>query len=183
MSDGTFLISIAGQIEYLDVMSAAGSAYHCKYEFHAGPDWTIVGGLETGLSQIANVVNNNDKVVFNFPVDLQFKSTNPFGWPQMVISVYKEMRLEGYGRTHMPIKPGNHHLEVNLARPKASSLLGYLGTFFGYQPQLLQPKLLASTAGSNLIRMETSGKAHMTFNIVSQGFLRLGYDYGRSARE
>lgn len=79
MSDGTFLISISGQIEYLDVMSAAGSAYHCKYEFHAGPDWTIIGGLETGLSQIANVVNNNDKVVFNFPVDLQFKSTNPFG--------------------------------------------------------------------------------------------------------
>lgn len=67
----------------------------------------------------------------------------------MVISVYKEMSLEGYGRTHIPIKPGNHHLEVNLGKPKASSLLGYLGSFFGYQPELLQPKILATTAGNN----------------------------------
>ncbi|CAG9773988.1 unnamed protein product [Ceutorhynchus assimilis] len=183
MSDGTFLLSISGQIEFVELMSTAGSCYHCKYEFFTGPDWKIIGGLETGISQIANVISNNDKVVFNFPVDAQFKSTNLFGWPQMVLSIYKETTLEGYGRVHLPIKPGRRHLEVNLAKPQASSLLGYIGSFFGYQPELLQPKMLASTAGNNLIRMETSGRAHMSFNVISQGLLRLGYDLGQTNRE
>ncbi|XP_050297863.1 B9 domain-containing protein 1 [Anthonomus grandis grandis] len=183
MSDGTFLISFTGQIEFAELMSTAGSSYHCKYEFYSGPDWKIIGGLEHGISQIANAVNNNDKVVFNFPVDVQFKSTNPFGWPQLVISIYKEMTLEGYGRTHLPLKPGRHNLQVNLAKPKASSLLGYLGSFFGYQPELLQPKVLASTAGNNLIRMESSGQLHMIFNVVTQNFLKLGYDFGKISRD
>ncbi|XP_066153528.1 B9 domain-containing protein 1 isoform X1 [Euwallacea fornicatus] len=183
MSDGTFLLSLIGQIEFLDVMAPANASYHFKYEFYTGPDWKVIGGLETGLSQVANVINNNDKVVFNFPIDVQFKSTNPFGWPQMVLTVYKEMTLEGYGRTHVPIKPGLHQLEVNLARPKASSLLGYIGSFFGYQPELLQPKILASTDGNNLIRMENSGKALLSFYVVSQGFLRLGYDFGHTTKD
>lgn len=118
----------------------------------------------------------------------------------------------------MPIKPGRHNLEMHLAKPRASSLLGYIGSFFGYQPELLQPKVLASTAGNNcwvfifclfkwtlstymvdtklsadkinqnhkkfklflVIRMETSGTAFLTFNVVAQNFLKLGYDYGGS---
>ena len=59
------------------------------------------------------------------------------------------MQLEGYGRAHVPIKPGHHKLQVNLSKPIASSFLGYIGSFFGYQPELLQPKMLASTAGNN----------------------------------
>lgn len=85
MSEGGFLLSITGQIEYADVMAPANTSYHCKYEFYTGPDWKIVGGLETGLSQIANTVNNNDKVVFNLPVNVQFKSTNPFGCKYTVL--------------------------------------------------------------------------------------------------
>ncbi|XP_076273989.1 B9 domain-containing protein 1 isoform X1 [Rhynchophorus ferrugineus] len=177
---GTFLLSITGQIEFAEVMASAGSAFHCKYEFCSGPDWKIIGGLEAGITQIANVVNNNDRVVFNYPIDVQFKSTNPYGWPQIVISMYRGMTLEGYGRTHLPIRPGNHNLIIDLAKPKASSLLGYLGSFFGYQPELLQPKMLATTAGNNLIRMENCGSINMNFNAVSQGFLRLGYDFGDS---
>ncbi|XP_030752006.1 B9 domain-containing protein 1-like [Sitophilus oryzae] len=176
---GTFLLSISGQIEFVEVMASIGSSFHCKYEFCSGTDWKIIGGLEGGLSQIVNVVNNNDKIVLNYPVDVQFKSTNPYGWPQMIVSVYKGMSLEGYGRTHMPIRPGNHHLEVELARPKPSSFLGYIGSFFGYQPELLQPKMLATTAGNHLIRMETYGRIHMNFNVISQGFSRLGYDFGK----
>ncbi|KAL1494109.1 hypothetical protein ABEB36_009760 [Hypothenemus hampei] len=178
MSDGTFLLIISGQIEFLDVMAPANTSYHCKYEFYSGPDWKIIGGLENGLSQVANIINNNDKVVFNFPVEVQFKSTNPFGWPQLVLSVYKEMKLEGYGRVHLPTQPGCHKMEVNLSKPKSGYLLGQLWSFLGYQPELLEPTNLASTTGTNLIRMVSTGKAFMTFNIVTQGFLTLGYDSG-----
>ncbi|KAJ8956725.1 hypothetical protein NQ318_014080 [Aromia moschata] len=179
MSDGTFLVSISGQIEWIDVLAPAGTSWHCKYELFSGPDWKIIGGLVAGLSQVANVVNNGDKVVLNFPIEVQFKSTNPYGWPQIILSVYRNMHLEGYGRAHMPLKPGSHQLDVYLSKPQASSLLGYIGSFFGYQPELLQPKMLATTAGNNLIRMESTGQAHVTVNVVTQEFQTLGYDVGK----
>lgn len=80
MSDGTFLLCITGQIEFVDfILAPAGSSWHCKYELFHGPDWKIIGGLESGLSQVAHIVNNGDKIVFNFPIQIQFKTTNPFG--------------------------------------------------------------------------------------------------------
>ncbi|KAG5872815.1 hypothetical protein JTB14_025269 [Gonioctena quinquepunctata] len=156
----------------------SGSSWHCKYEFAFGPDWKIIGGLEAGMSQVANVVNNGDKVVLNLPVEIQFKSTNPYGWPQIILSIYKSMQLAGYGRCHMPLRPGSHTLDIHLAKPQASSMLGYIASFFGYQPELLQPKMLATTAGNNLIQMENSGHAQMVLNVVTQGFQSLGYDIG-----
>lgn len=59
------------------------------------------------------------------------------------------MNLQGYGRIHIPLQPGLHKLDIPLSKPLPSSLLGYFGTFFGYQPELLQPKMLATTAGNN----------------------------------
>lgn len=74
---------------------------------------------------------------------------NGIAGPQIVLSVYKGMQLEGYGRVHMPLRPGVHKLDVSLAKPVGSSLLGYVGSFFGYQSELLQPKMLATTAGNH----------------------------------
>jgi hypothetical protein len=79
MSDGTFLVSITGQIEYVDILAPSGTSWHCKYEFVTGADWKIIGGLEAGLSQTSNVVVNGDKVVLNFPLEINFKSTNIYG--------------------------------------------------------------------------------------------------------
>lgn len=79
MSDGIFVYAISGQLEYIDILAPAGSSWHCKYEFVSGPDWKIIGGLEAGLTQTSNVVGNGDKVVVNFPVEVNFKSTNIYG--------------------------------------------------------------------------------------------------------
>lgn len=59
------------------------------------------------------------------------------------------MYLEGYGRIHVPLQAGLHKLDVPLSKPLPSSMLGYIGSFFGYQPELLQPKMLATTAGNH----------------------------------
>lgn len=87
MSDGTFLISVSGQIEYIETLAPAGSSWHCRYEFITGPDWKIIGGNEAGVTQIANIVNNGDKIVLNFPIDIQFKSTNPHGCNEHVLGL------------------------------------------------------------------------------------------------
>ncbi|VEN62709.1 unnamed protein product [Callosobruchus maculatus] len=134
MSDGTFLVCISGQLEWIDVLTPAGSSWHCKCDFFSGP--------------------------------------------QIILSIYKGMQLAGYGRVHMPINVGSHELDVALSKPQSSSMLGYIASFFGYQPELLQPKMLATTAGNSLIRMEHAGYARISINMVTQAFQSLGYDVG-----
>lgn len=79
MSDGTFLISLTGQLEWIEILASTGSAWHCKYELISGTDWKIINGLDAALSQTALIVTNGDKIVFNLPIEIIYKSTNPYG--------------------------------------------------------------------------------------------------------
>lgn len=50
-------------------------------------------------------------LVWNFPVDVTYKATNAFGWPQVVVSVYGVDALgrdviQGYGCIHLPTCAG-----------------------------------------------------------------------------
>ena len=100
-----FFIVVNGQIEggefpYDDL--------YVRYAFSFGPDWMVVDGIETGLSQIARRMSGYDSsVVWNFPVDISFKSTNAHGWPRMSLSVYGVDPLgrdvvRGYGSVLIP---------------------------------------------------------------------------------
>lgn len=50
-------------------------------------------------------------LVWNFPLDITYKATNAFGWPQMVVSVYgldafgRDV-IKGYGCMHLPTCSG-----------------------------------------------------------------------------
>jgi B9 domain-containing protein 1 len=33
-------------------------------------------------------MENNDEVVWNFPIDITFKATNVHGWPRIAVTVY-----------------------------------------------------------------------------------------------
>lgn len=49
---------------------------------------SVTQGLDTGLSQIAQRAGGQDTaVVWNFPIDVTFKTTNAFGWPRIALSV------------------------------------------------------------------------------------------------
>ncbi len=81
---------------------------YVRYGFSFGPDWTVVDGIENGLSQIARKAPGCDNsVVWNFPVDISFKSTNAHGWPRMSVSIYGVDSLgrdvvRGYGSVLLP---------------------------------------------------------------------------------
>lgn len=50
-------------------------------------------------------------LVWNFPIDITYKTTNAFGWPQLVVSVYGLDTLgrdviKGYGCMHLPTCAG-----------------------------------------------------------------------------
>ncbi len=49
--------------------------------------------------------------MWNFPIDITYKTTNAFGWPQLVVSVYGLDTLgrdviKGYGCMHLPTCAG-----------------------------------------------------------------------------
>ena len=80
-----------------------------------GDDWTHLDGPEDGISQITRKTSSGpeQKLVWNFPVEVTYKATNAFGWPQLILSVYEidamgRDVIRGYGCVHLPISAGSH---------------------------------------------------------------------------
>lgn len=53
----------------------------CRYELVAGPDWQLFSGPQHGLTQMSTNKSGhfNDKIVFNMPIEVTYRSTSPFG--------------------------------------------------------------------------------------------------------
>lgn len=90
---------------------------YCKFCIVSGQDWTLITGSEEGITQQASkaspfsskTVHNLN--VWNFPIEVSYKSTNAYGWPQLVLAVYGPDVLgrdvvRGYGCVHLPRTPG-----------------------------------------------------------------------------
>lgn len=75
-----FYISITGQIEsaYFPV-GFDGTKLFCRYDAIAGQDWELISGMSSGITQCASPGERLEKIVFNMPIDLMYKSTNPYG--------------------------------------------------------------------------------------------------------
>ena len=80
-----------------------------KYSYVVGPDWQVAAGLQEGFSQVLQltvqiskfynfsvacfliffqlVFSGNSEFVLNLPLDCTFRSTNPHGWPRLVIEL------------------------------------------------------------------------------------------------
>ena len=133
-----FSIVVGGQVESVD-FGGIDSLY-CKYSFLFGNDWKILHGVDTGISQIAKKPNSGEStVVFNFPIDISFKSTNAHGWPRLILAVYgidgfgRDV-VHGYGQVHLPTVPGQYTRYVRMFKPCSSSWWQQLTSwFFGNQ--------------------------------------------------
>lgn len=165
----------AAQIDHCD------NAY-CKYSVVHGEDWQVLEGLEDGISQITRRGGGGEPLVWNFPVEVAFKATNPFGWPQLVLSVYGMDALgrdviKGYGSVHFPVAPGSYALKVRLFKPVSSSLLQqFLGRLMGMPPEFVDPKLPSRGDGREVTRVESTGHVIVKVNIMTKDMDRLGYE-------
>ncbi|XP_076390422.1 B9 domain-containing protein 1 isoform X2 [Megachile rotundata] len=110
--EGEFFLSITGSIEYAEFYDTSNA--YCKYGFHFGPEWSVVAGIEEGLTQMCKCSSDpRNLAVWNFPLEITFKSTNPHGWPQLIMSIYGldifgHDVIRGYGVCHLPLKTGCH---------------------------------------------------------------------------
>ncbi|XP_072772062.1 B9 domain-containing protein 1 isoform X2 [Nerophis lumbriciformis] len=157
-----FLLSVNGQIESADFPSYDN--LYCKYCYVYGQDWIPTTGLEEGITQITCKGSQaSHKLIWNFPLDVTFKSTNPSGWPQLVVSVYGpdvfgNDVVRGYGATHIPITPG-HWL-------------------MGRRPEYTDPKVVAQGEGREVTRVCSQGFVTVCFSIMMKDLKKLGYDSG-----
>uniref|UniRef100_A0A8C3V314 B9 domain-containing protein 1 n=3 Tax=Passeriformes TaxID=9126 RepID=A0A8C3V314_CATUS len=158
---------------------------YCKFSFVYGQDWVPTAGLEEGISQITSKSSVlPTTLVWNLPIDITFKSTNPFGWPQIVLSVYGpdffgHDVVRGYGAVHVPFVPGRHKRTIAMFVPESTSRLQQLTSWFtGRRPEFTDPKVVAQGEGREVTRVRSQGFVTVCFNVMTKDLHKLGYDVG-----
>ncbi|VDN16782.1 unnamed protein product [Dibothriocephalus latus] len=140
--------------EYFLVNFPAFDNIWCKYCFSYGRDWTIVAGIDEGITQ-TSVKSSSDEhdLILNFPIEISWRSTNPSGWPQIAVHAYGVDALgkdvvRGYGAVHVPMQPGRHRRRIAMFTPESSSQLMALNAWFtGKRPEFVSPKVVTTGEG------------------------------------
>jgi len=176
-----FYVSVSGVVESGEC--ASENYLQCRYEIVTGPDWEKVEGQYSGCSQQATATSHLSRsLVWNFPFDCTFRSLNPYGWPQLVLTVmgpdfFGRSVVKGYGSVHIPTTPGFHERTVYLYKPIPMSLFsGIFGYLKGKMAEYETPtKLIAKGEGREVTRVETTGKVKIKFQISEKGMKKFGY--------
>ena len=84
-------------------------------------------------------MDGKQRLVWNFPLDITFRSTSPFGWPQLVVSVYGLDNLgndvvRGYGAVHVPLVSHSPYatLKIPVFVPESASILQRIAGWLYY---------------------------------------------------
>ncbi|XP_023164607.1 B9 domain-containing protein 1 [Drosophila hydei] len=164
----------------------------CRYELVAGPDWQLASGPQYGITQMSTNKSGhfNDKIVFNMPIEVTYKSTSPFGWPQILVSVFGQNgngneSLMGYAHVYMPIfgsRQQNEQIsslsQAPILRPRSPNMLGDITSWLlRRQPELKNPKILLDGAQSKGLSMESYGTLEFQLHAVMRGARKLGYNW------
>ncbi|XP_005997529.1 B9 domain-containing protein 1 isoform X2 [Latimeria chalumnae] len=140
-------------------------------------------GLEEGISQITTKSRDaHQTFIWNFPIDITFKSTNPYGWPQIVVSVYGldafgNDVVRGYGAVHVPLTAGRHRQTIAMFVPESTSRLQrFTSWVMGRRPEFTDPRVVAQGEGREVTRVRSQGYVTLSFNVVTKDMKKLGYD-------
>mmetsp|Transcript_53740 Transcript_53740/g.117256 ORF Transcript_53740/g.117256 Transcript_53740/m.117256 type:complete len:207 (+) Transcript_53740:201-821(+) len=178
-----FVVMATGQIQ--SGCYEGNSSLFCRYAFAMGADWTVMRGVEEGITQMSNSsgsAGNGRVAVWNFPIDVTFKATCAHGWPQLVVSVYGTDYLGhsdvilGYGAVHLPMSPGRHELYIRTFRPMASSILGRFQSWLnGMRPEFIDSMFPSKGEGRDVTSVQSFGSVKIVVDMTMQGMEKLGY--------
>lgn len=183
-----FYVSCTGQVDTATM--DGGDNMFVKYSFSYGPDWSYMHGLESGISQIAKRATGDgtQQYAWNYPIDIAFRSTNVFGWPRLVLSVYGITArgtdtVMGYGSVHIPTTPGRHVRRVALFAPRSSSMCQRLVAWLsGNPPEFFDSKFIAQGKGREVTRVRSTGVVTIVLNVATRNMTDLGYETSGEVR-
>lgn len=177
----SFFVQCTGQVISGDF---GGKDYlYCRYSFQKGHDWTTSAGVDSGLSQTAckNPACPYEPIVWNFPIDISFSSTNVFGWPRIAVSVYgidflgRDV-IRGYGSVLVPLSTGKHEIRIEMFAPLAlSNMHSLLGWLMGNPPEFFDSKFVCQGEGREVTRVQHTGSVVINLNIQTKGMQNFGY--------
>ncbi|XP_050744451.1 B9 domain-containing protein 1 [Drosophila biarmipes] len=187
-----FTVSIVGQIVSATFPMGPDKQFiFLRYELVAGPDWQLASGPQHGLTQMATNKRGhfNDPIVFNMPIEVTYKSTSPFGWPQILVSVFGRNgtgreTLLGYAHIHLPVFGGGRPAgqaelqEAAILMPKCPSMMAdIISWLLGREPELKDPKVLLDNLKCKGLSMESYGSLQFQLSSVTRGARKLGYQW------
>jgi len=181
LEDG-FILNVQGMIELGEFFD--GDIINCKYDIEFGQDWELMNGLKTNQSQQACRTEGKDNFfIWNMPFEVCLRSTNPSGWPQLVVSCYgpdwfgREV-LKAYGVCYFPTTKGSHERTLRMFSIKSSSgFIEAIGIFLGQKAEILNaPNVLSTGEGREVIRAQSEGIVKAKFNINITNMEYFGYN-------
>ena len=177
-----FILNVQGMIELGEFFD--GDIINCKYDIEFGQDWELLNGLKTNQSQQACRTEGKDNFfIWNMPFEVCLRSTNPSGWPQLVVSCYgpdwfgREV-LKAYGVCFFPTTKGSHERTLHMFSIKSSSgFIEAIGIFLGQKAEILNaPNVLSTGEGREVIRAQSEGIVKAIFNINITNMEYFGYN-------
>ena len=177
-----FIINVQGMIELGEFFE--GDVINCKYDIEFGQDWELINGFKSNQSQQACKTEGQDNYfVWNMPFEVSLRSTNPSGWPQLVVSCYtpdffgREV-LKAYGVSYFPTTKGSHERTLHMFSVKSSSgLIEAIGVFLGQKAEILNaPEVLSTGEGREVIRAKSEGTIKAKFNVNITNMEYFGYN-------
>ncbi|KAA0161345.1 hypothetical protein FNF28_05093 [Cafeteria roenbergensis] len=179
-----FTVVISGQLE--SGRALGYDSLSAEYFFEAGPDWTRVDGIATGVTQTAfrGGGGASREAVWGMPLDVAYRTTNAYGWPRIGVAVSAIDALGrpvivGYGSVLVPLAGSGHTRRIRLFAPVSSTLLQ---RFFAWvtanPPRYWKPNIVTQGTGREVTRVASSGSVTVTLNVVTRGMTRHGYNAG-----
>ena len=171
-------LTVQGTID--KCVTGATTDMYCKFGFSCGSDWEAFAGSKAGITHSART-SLHQEATFNYPIGISLSSQTPFGWPQIVITVYgynnfgNDMII-GYGAVHLPTQSGKTELTVPLFAPEASGFFQKLSAWFtGLYPELIDSNMVAQSQDREVMRTHSQGYIKLTLNTVLSNLEPLQY--------
>ncbi|EDW42036.1 B9 domain-containing protein 1 [Drosophila sechellia] len=187
-----FSLSIVGQIVSATFPLGPDKEFvFLRYEMVAGPDWQLCSGPQHGLTQLATNRRGhfNEPIVFNMPIEVTYKSTSPYGWPQILVSVFGRSGLGretllGYAHIHLPVfgsrRPADQteQLQAPILMPKCPNMMADITSWLlRREPELKDPKVLLDNLKCKGLSMESYGSLQFQLSSMMRGARKLGYHW------
>lgn len=183
-SSSAFHIFVTGQIEEAKDFSYHIPNLYCRYVLSYGDDWRVIHGVTSSITQIA--YPQEGRLVWNFPIELAFRSTNAFGWPRICFATYgfdffgRDV-VRGYGSLMIPTSPGRQELVVHMYRPLSGSKCHeFMNWWRGTVPEYYETAFTAKSEGRELTRVVSDGTIKIVLNVTTKDMERFGFTYTKN---
>ncbi len=204
----SFHLIVTGQIESAQNLPLHIENLYCRYVLSYGPDWKVVHGITTGITQISRRGNSsgrsymntntnhgeadinaitcsNNCITWNFPIEIALRSTNVYGWPRISLAVYGLDFLgrdvvRGYGSVLIPTVVGRHFRSIEMYRPISGSWCQEIMNWVsGTLPEYYETAFTSRNGGRATTRVRSDGgQVVMVLNISTKGLDTFGFQTG-----